>query len=179
VGRNQLNFDHALLNFERYLWQNEYSKNTIKLYLRTIKQTLKTTELDTIDQTELDTTAITLVKKYDTNGNRIRFAALNLFCKVILKRTDLHLKIPRSKEHNKDCLTEGEVERLIRYAKEKNLGDYLMILLLFDGSLRKNEVCRLNLDDIDHEAMEIKVRDAKTGDGIITMTSRVSRAIKD
>jgi integrase/recombinase XerD len=174
-----LNFDHALTKFERYLWQNEYSKNTRKLYLRTIRQTLKGIDLDAFDQYQLDTIAINLVKKYETNGNRTRFAGLNLFCKEILKRTDLHLKIPRSKEKNKDVLTEKEVDKIIAASKQAGRADYLVILLLYDEALRKGETMNLNLEDIDYEAMEIKLRDTKTGDKIVAMTSRVSEALRN
>jgi site-specific recombinase XerD len=128
---------------------------------------------------ELDTIAISLIKTRETNGNRTRFAALNLFCKEILKRKDLYLKIPRSKEKNKDVLTEQEILKMVQVAKDESRADYLLILLLFEETLRKSEVCNLNLDDIDHEAMEIKLRDTKSGDKLITMTSRVSQAIKN
>ncbi len=174
-----MNFGHAITKFERYLWQNEYSRNTKKIYLKTIRQTLKHKDLDQLNQEQLDSISIDLIKKYETNGNRTRFAALNLFCKAILKREDLHLKIPRSKEKNKDVLTEKEIDKLIKAAKQEGRADYLVILLLYDEALRKGETLKLNMDDIDHESMEIKLRDTKSGDKIVTMTSRVSEAIKN
>ncbi len=172
-------FDHAIDEYQRYLWQNGYGKNSIKIYLKAIRQTLKNTDLENITQRTLDDISIDLRKRYQPNGNRIRHAAINLFCKVVLKRNDLHLKIPRSKARNRDVLTNKEVEKILEAASEQSRVVYGVIQTLYDCALRKCEVCNLNLEDIDFQNMEISLRNTKTGDNIVTMTSRVAEAISD
>jgi site-specific recombinase XerD len=172
-------FDHAIDEYQRYLWQNGYKKNSIKNYLKAIRQTLKNTELENITQRTLDDISIELRKHYQPNGNRIRHAAINLFCKVVLKRNDLHLKIPRSMSRNRDVLTNEEVDKILEAASEESRAVYGVIQTVYDCALRINEVCNLNLEDIDFQSMEISLRDTKTGDNIVTMTTRVAEAIND
>lgn len=172
-------FDHAIDEYQRYLWQNGYRKNSIKHYLKAIRQILKNTDLETITQRTLDDISIELRKRYQPNGNRIRHAAINLFCKVVLKRNDLHLKIPRSKARNRDVLTNKEMEKILGAASEESRAVFGVIQTIYDCALRVSEACNLNLEDIDFQSMEISLRDTKTGDNIVTMTSRVAEAIND
>jgi site-specific recombinase XerD len=109
----------------------------------------------------------------------MRFAAINIFCREILGRPDLKLKIPKSKKRNTDILTSEQVELILEYAKARRKSFYAVVLLLYECALRRNEVCSLNMDDIHFESKEIYLRATKTGDHIVTMTSRVSEAIKD
>jgi len=174
-----MNFNHAIDEFKRYLWQNDYSKNTIKKYCETIKQTLKNKDLKKLTQKGLDNIQYGLSQKYMPNGNRVRYSAINLFCKEILKRKDLYLKIPWSKTKNKDVLTSEQTERLIEVSKTRGKGVYAVIQTLYDCALRKMEVCNLDLSDVNFETMELLLTNTKTGDKIVTMTSRVSQAIKN
>jgi integrase/recombinase XerD len=172
-------FDHYLDEYWRYLRQNGYSKNTINGYLKTIRQTLKDADLNKLTQRKLDTIAINLTKTHQPNGNRMRFASINLFCKQILKQKKLHLKIPRSRTKNKDVLTNDQVETILTIAKTRDMTAYAVIQTLYDCALRKNEVCNLDLIDIKFDTMEITLRNTKTGDKLVTMTSRVADAIKE
>ena len=174
-----MNFNHAINEFKRYLWQNDYSKNTIKKYCETIKHTLRNKDLKKLTQKDLDNIQYELSQKYMPNGNRMRYSAINLFCKEILKRKGLYLKIPWSKTKNKDVLTSDQAEKLINVAQTKNKCVFAVIQTLYDGALRKMEVCNLDLEDVKFDTMELTLRDTKSGDKIITMTSRLSQAIKD
>jgi site-specific recombinase XerD len=172
-------FDHYYDEYWRFLKQNGYSENTIDGYLKAIQQTLKGKDLSKLTQRKLDDIALNLTTKYQPNGNRQRFAGINLFCKEILKRKKLHLKIPRSRNKNKDVLTSEQMETLLEIAKERDKKAYVVIQTLYDCALRKNEVCNLDLNDIKFDTMEITLRDTKTGDKIVTMTSRVAEVIKE
>jgi integrase/recombinase XerC len=57
--------------------------------------------------------------------------------------------------------------------------DYAIHLILLDEALRRSEVCNLNLDDVKFATLELYLRDSKTGNDIVTMTTRVADAIKD
>ena len=174
-----MNLQMALKKFEIYLINTNRSQNTIKGYIRTIKQTLQDIDLDTITQEDLDLIAMQLAKKYKIGGNRLRYAALNLFFKQIIQREDLHLKIPRSKNKNKDVLTHEQVEKILRHAQKKHKSAYTVMQTIYDCALRKSEACNLNLEDVNFETMELYLRDTKTGDSIVSMTSRVADSIKD
>lgn len=175
-----MNFNHTLNKYERYLRQNNYSDNTISNYCRTIRQHFEKKDLDKITQKQINDIAIELNGKYAQNGNRQRFSAINLFCREILKKKKLHLKIPASKVTTKDVFTYEEIEDILRCAKSKNKREYAIIQTLYDCALRKMEICNLDIDDIDYTQMELKLRNTKTGkDEVVTMTSRVADAIKD
>ena len=174
-----MNFDCVLNDFRRYLWQNGYSKNTIESYTKSVKKTLSNKRLETLTQKDIDDIAIHLRNKYKLGGNRTRHAAINLFCKVMLKRKDLHLKIPKSRDKNKDVLTNEQVEKILHTAKAKGRTEYAVLQTLYDCALRRSEICQLNLKDVNFEMLEISLRNTKTGDAIVTMTSRVEGAIKD
>ena len=174
-----MNFDHAVDEFRRYLRQNNYSKSTITAYCKTIRQTLRNKDLDTLSQRELDDINLELMERYEINGNRIRYAAINLFCRKILKRNDLYLKIPRSRIKNKDILTHEQVEKILKVAKTRSRTVYAVLQTIYDCALRKSEVCNLDLDDVNFETMELSLRNTKTGDAIVYMTTRVADAIRD
>ena len=182
-----MDFDHAVNEFRRYLQQNysmntkrKYSKNTIKSYPQAIKMTLSNKNLDKLTQQDLDEIAINLLENYKTNGNRLRHAAINLFCKVILKRENLHLKIPKSKPNESDVLTNEQVEKILRVAGSKKKVIFAVLQTQYDCALRVNEVCNLDINDVNFEANELRLRDTKTDESIsVTMTSRVAEAIKE
>ena len=128
----------------------------------------------------MDDISITLKEKQlKPNTIRLRHASINLFCKEILKREDLHLRVPWQKPTIKDVLIHEQTERILEIAKIKSKIDYAVLLTLNDGALRKSEVCYLNLDDVRFDTIELYLRDSKTGNNIVTMTTRVADAIKD
>lgn len=174
-----MNFDHAINEFRRYLQRNHYSENTIKKYCETIQQTLKDINLDTLNQNQINEIATELSEKYQPNGNRTRYSAINLFCKKVLKNGSIYLKIPYSRVKNKDVLTNEQVEEIIKKTKTKKKCIQSLILTLYDEALRKMEACNLNINDIDFDNMEISLRNTKTGDKLVTMTSRVAESIRD
>jgi len=177
--KSYLDFDTALNEFKRYLLQNGHSKNTINSYIRTIQQTLSRKNLKTITQRDLDDIALSLMSKYQLNGNRTRYAALNLFCKKILGKTNLNLTIPTSEIKNKDVLTNEQVEKILDEAKKEGRAVYTVLQTLYDCALRRGEVCSLDIEDVNFETRELYLRNTKTGNSIVSMTSRVSKAIEE
>ncbi len=183
-----MNFDTAIEEFRRYLKQNnkrEYKKTTLHCYAEGVTLTLKDKDLDNLTQRDLDDISISLKEKGNKgkgckpNTVRLRHAAINLFCKEILKRTDLHLMVPRQKTTQKFPIPPKEIERILEIAKKKSKLDYAVTLTLLDEGLRRSELCNLNLDDVQFETLEIYLNDSKTGNNIVTMTTRVAEAIKD
>ena len=111
--------------------------------------------LKNVTQDNLDDIAINLNKNYELGGNRMRFAALNLFCKKILKRPDLYLKIPVSRKKNKDILTHQQVDKLLQIVKTKRYDVYVVFLTIYHCALRRSEVCNLNIEDVNFERKDI------------------------
>jgi len=178
-----MNFDTAIEEFRRYLKQNnkrDYSKNTMHCYVEGVTNTLKDKDLDNLTQRDLDDISIGLKDKgQKPNTIRLRHAAINVFCREILKREDLHLQIPWQKRTIKDSIPPKEMERILEAAKTKSKLDYAVLLIFNDGALRISEVCNLNLDDVKFATLELYLRDSKTGNDIVTMTTRVADAIND
>ena len=176
-----MKFDIALEKFRRYMKLNHYSKSTINSYGKVIEKILSNTDIDNLSQNDLDNISYELIGKYEHNGNRIRFGAINLFCKNILKKNkeELYLKIPASKIKNKDILTNEQVEEILSIAKTKKKVVYALFRTIYDCALRKKEACDLNGEDVNFETMELSLKNTKTGDQIVTMTTRVAESIKD
>jgi len=97
VGNKQNNnLTYALNKFQLYLQREGRSKNTIDAYIRSIREAFYKIKITTLSQRKLEKIALRLMKKYEINSNRLQFAAINIFCKQILRRGDLKLKIPKS-----------------------------------------------------------------------------------
>jgi integrase len=175
-----MNFGLAIEEFRRYLRLNGYRKNTVHCYIEGVTNTLKDKDLDNLTQRDLDDISIELRDKgRSPNTIRLRHASINLFCKEILKREDLYLYIPRQEKTIKNTIPPDEMERILEAAKKKSKLDYAVHLTLLDEALRRSEVCNLNLDDVNFATLELYLRDSKTGNDIVTMTTRVADAIKD
>jgi len=180
-NNEQNNSNHFLEQYYRFLRQNNYSNNSIRSYCAVIRQVFQNKKIETLSQQELDDIRFDLAEQYQHNGNRMRFAAINLFCKEVLKkeRKDLYLKIPRSRIKNKDVLTNDQVEKLLTVAQTKRKVIYAVIQTLYQCGLRKMEACNLNLKDVNFETMEILLRNTKTGDGVVSMTISLAGILRD
>ncbi len=174
-------FDYFLEQYYRFLRQNNYSNNSIRSYCAVIRYVFQNKKIETLSQQELDDIRFDLAEHYQHNGNRMRFAAINLFCKEVLKkeRKDLYLKIPRSRIKNKDVLTNDQVEKLLAVAQTKRKAIYAVIQTLYQCGLRKMEACNLNVKDVNFETMEILLRNTKTGDGVVSMTTSLAGILRD
>jgi site-specific recombinase XerD len=174
-------FNHFLEQYYRYLRQNNYSTNSIRSYCAVVRHVFKNKKIETLSQQELDDIRFELAEHYQHNGNRMRFAAINLFCKEILKkeRKDLYLKIPRSRIKNKDVLTNDQVEKLLAVAQSKRKIIYAIIQTLYQCGLRKMEACNLNLKDVNFDTMELLLRNTKTGDGVVSMTTSLAGILQE
>ena len=175
------NFEDFLVQFYRFLRQNNYSNNSIKSYCAVIRHVFQNKKIETLSQQELDDIRFNLAENYQHNGNRMRFAAINLFCKEILKkdRKDLYLKIPRSRIKNKDVLTNDQVGKILTIAQTKQKVIYAVLLTLYQCGLRKMEACNLNLKDVNFDTMEILLRNTKTGDGVVSLTSSLAGLLRE
>ncbi len=165
--------------FNRYMRENNYSKSTIYMYTKVVSQMLAMKDPFSMTEDDLSDVRLYLVERYAQNGNRARFAAINVFCKHILKRKDLHLRIPGPVIKNKDVFTNEQIDAILAVAKTKNKLAYSILQTLYHCGLRKMELCNLNLADLNFDTMELKLNNTKTGNAIVSMTTTVGQALQD
>jgi integrase/recombinase XerD len=174
-----MNLQEALHKFEKKLKLEDCSKNTIKSYMRAVKQTMAEIDFNSFTQDDLEDIAVLLRKKYETGGNRLRYAALNSFCKLVLERDDLHLKIPKQENKNNDILTHEEVTNILNISKTKQISVYVVLKTIYNCALRKSEACNMDLDDVNFKNSQLTLRRTKSGTKVVFMNSKVEDSIKD
>src|ERR1700694_737514 len=102
-------------------------------------------------------------KKLDAGTVQQYVAALRFFFVKTLKRHYLLEDIPMPKRHRKlpEILSPGEVAQLIDSAS--NLFHRTMLMTLYSTGMRRAEMCRLKIADVDSKRMVIHIRQGKGG----------------
>jgi site-specific recombinase XerD len=102
-------------------------------------------------------------KKLDAGTVQQHVAALRFFYIKTLKRRYLLEDIPRHKRRRKlpEVLSPEEVVRLIDSAS--NLFHRAMLMTLYSTGVRRAELCRLQVTDIDSQRMMVHIRQGKGG----------------
>ena len=92
-----------------------------------------------------------------------QIAALRFFFLRVLKRRDMKEDLPYPKHRRRlpVVLSPDEVQRLI--AGAKNLYHRTLLLTLYGAGLRRSELCRLTVRDIDSQRMVLRVEQGKGG----------------
>jgi integrase/recombinase XerD len=102
-------------------------------------------------------------KRLDAGTVQQHVAALRFFYIKTLKRRYLLEDIPRPKRRRKlpEVLSPEEVVRLIDSAS--NLFHRAMLMTLYSTGVRRAELCRLQVNDIDSQRMMVHIRQGKGG----------------
>lgn len=102
-------------------------------------------------------------RKLDAGTVQQYVAALRFFYGKTLKRRYRLEDIPWPKRHRKlpEILSQEEVARLIDAAR--NLFHRTMLMTLYSTGMRRAELCRLRVTDIDSQRMVIHIRQGKGG----------------
>ena len=149
-------------HFKDYLLGNCRSEATIQSYIRTIRQFLDLVDKEpkNIRGKDLDKYKIwaNKTKQYDVNTLTPKYAAINSYMEY-LKRP-YRLKPPSKRIKNKIPLTKEEIKKLFK-ASEQNKRDHALLKILYYGQLRRSEVIKLNIEDIDFERQKIRLNQAK------------------
>lgn len=90
---------------------------------------------------------------------------LKLVSSATAKRTVMPTRRPNSEIRPREHMTEREVEKLIKAAKNNRHGarDSTMILICFRHGLRASELCELQWSDVEFETATLHLRRAKGG----------------
>lgn len=93
----------------------------------------------------------------------IHISALRFFYLRVLKRRDMKEDLPYPKRRRRlpIVLSPEEVQRLI--AGARNLFHRTLLLTLYGAGLRRSELCRLKVRDIDSQRMMLRVEQGKGG----------------
>ena len=109
-----------------------------------------------------------------TIGNAV--FALNHFFQFLGKK--IKLRPPKKHQRQPVYLAVEEAQALVRAAS--NLRDRAIILTLLYTGMRVNELCKLNLSDLNLEKQEITVRDTKTyHDRKVVISEKCVNALTD
>src|SRR5258708_16136564 len=149
------------------LQRRNYAKSTVKAYVRIIQEVARHfyQQSDRLGPQHLRQYAAYLFqeKKLDAGTVQQHVAALRFFYVKTLKRRYLLEDIPRPKHYRKlpEVLSPEEVAQLIDSAS--NLFHRTMLMTMYSTGIRRAELCRLQVADIDSQRMMVHIRQGKGG----------------
>ncbi len=149
------------------LQRRNYAKSTVKAYIRIIQEFASHFHQspDRLGPQHLRQYQAHLFqeKKLDAGTVQQHVAALRFFYVKTLKRRYLLEDIPRPKRRRTlpEVLSPEEVAQLIDSAS--NLFHRTMLMTLYSTGIRRAELCRLQVADIDSQRMMVHIRQGKGG----------------
>jgi integrase/recombinase XerD len=164
------------------LQRRNYSPNTIRPYLYAVEDFARYfgKSPDKLDQEHLRQYQLHLVKDckltMETIGGRI--SALRFFFVKVLRRPyrEIDLVYPKRPERLPVILSEEEVARLIESATTSY---HRVLMTLYGTGLRREELCRLKVTDVDSQRMVIHVRQGKGNkDRDVTLSPRLLEVLR-
>lgn len=152
------------------LVRRNYAETTTRTYLQVIEDFRRYVQkrLDHLGPDDIRQYQVYLLEDRKLGvGTVVSYiAALRFFYVKTLKRRDMKedLPYPHSAKHKRrlpTILTLEEVSRLIDAAR--NLFHYAMLLTMYSAGLRRSELCRLKVSNIDSGRMMIRIERGKGG----------------
>jgi len=152
------------------LVRRNYAASTIRTYLMAIEEFRRHAQkrLDHLGPDDIRHYQVALLedKKLAVGTVALRISALRFFYLKVLKKYALRYELPYPKNPKwarrlPTILTPEEMTRLIDSAK--NLFHYAMLLTMYSCGLRRSELCRLKVSDIDSQRMVVRVERGKGG----------------
>jgi integrase/recombinase XerD len=166
------------------LQRRNYSPTTIRAYLYAVEEFARYfgKSPDKLDQEQLRQYQLHLLHERKLTIGTIvgRIAALRFFFVRVLRRPyrEIDLVYPKRPERLPAVLSQDEVARLIDSAK--NLLDYAIVMTLYATGMRRAELCRLKVEDVDSERMIIHIRQGKGNrDRDVPMTPKLLKTLRE
>src|SRR5215469_1256927 len=166
------------------LQRRNYSSETIRAYLFAVKDvaTYFGKRPDLLRQEDLRQYQLHLLKDRKLTVDTIvgRIAALRLFFVKVLRRPyrDIDLVYPKRPERLPVILSEEEVARLIESASTSY--HRVILMTLYGTGLRREELCRLKVTDVDSQRMVIHVHQGKGHkDRDVTLSPKLLQVLRD
>jgi integrase/recombinase XerD len=110
----------------------------------------------------------------------VNICAIRFLYSKVLKRRDMKEDLPYPKERMRlpEILSPGEVAQLIGGAS--NVYHRTMLILLYATGLRRSEMCRLKVSDIDSKRMMLRVEQGKGGtDREVPLTKKLLAVLRE
>lgn len=149
------------------LQRRNYAQSTVKAYVRIVREFAKyfhqSPDQLGPEQIRQYQAHLFQAKKLDAGTVQQHVAGLRFFFVKMLKRQLLLEDLPMPKRHRKlpQILSPEEVAQLIN--SSSNLFHRTMLLTLYSTGMRRAELCRLEVSDIDSQRMMIHIRQGKGG----------------
>jgi integrase/recombinase XerD len=166
------------------LQRHNYSKETIRLYLFAVKDFARHFKKrpDILTQEHMREFQLYLLNERKLTPQTVaaRITALRFFFVKVLHRPyqELDLVYPKLPERLPTVLSEDEVAKLIESAS--NAYHRVILTTLYATGMRRSELARLKIADIDSKRMVIHVRQGKGGtDRDITLSPRLLEILRD
>lgn len=149
------------------LQRRNYSKATVRIYVRSVKEFAEFFGRSParLGPEHIRQYQVHLLKNRKLSPNTVaqRAAALRFLYVKTLRRRYLpeHIPYPKIPQKLPTVLSEEEVQRMIECTT--NLMHRAMLLTLYSAGLRRSELCRLKVEDVDSQRMMIHIRNGKGG----------------
>jgi site-specific recombinase XerD len=166
------------------LQRRNYSPTTIGCYVRVVEDFARYfgKRPDRLSQEQIRTYHLHLIQKRKLAPKTVHLyiAALRFFFVKMLRRPYLQLDLPYPKIPKRlpTVLSPDEVARLIDSAK--NLLDYTMLMTLYATGMRRAELIRLKVEDINSSRMIVHIRQGKgRRDRDVPLTLRLLQTLRE
>jgi integrase/recombinase XerD len=166
------------------LQRRNYSPNTIRPYLFAVEDFARYfgKSPDKLSNEHLRQYQLHLLRDCNLTVKTIvgRISALRFFFVKVLRRPDreIDLVYPKRPERLPVILSEEEVARLIESASTSY--HRVILMTLYGTGLRREELCRLKVTDVDSQRMVIHVRQGKGNkDRDVTLSPRLLEVLRD
>jgi len=149
------------------LVRRNYSEATIRNYLQAVGQFRRyfCKRLDHLGPDDLRRYQVHLLenRKLSVGTVGLHICALRFLYVKVLGRQDMKRQLPFPKERKRlpVILSPDEVRRLIDSAR--TLAQRAMLMTMYSAGLRRAELCRLKVADIDSQRMMLRVENGKGG----------------
>src|SRR5262245_40077121 len=166
------------------LQRRNYSPTTIRYYLRVVENFARYfgKRPDRLTQDNIREYQVYLLqeRKLQAGTVGLHIATLRFFFVKTLRRPYLQLDLPSPKRPKRlpAVLSPDEVARLIESAN--NLLDYAMLMTLYATGMRRAELTRLKVEDIDSQRMIIHIRQGKGNrDRDVPLTPKLLKTLRE
>jgi site-specific recombinase XerD len=166
------------------LQRRNYSPTTTRYYLRIVENFARyfCKRPDRLTQDHIREYQVYLLqeRKLQAGTVGLHIAALRFFFVKTLRRPYLQLDLPSPKRPKRlpTVLSQDEVARLIESAN--NLLDYAMLMTLYATGVRRAELSRLKVEDIDSQRMIVHIRQGKGNrDRDVPLTPRLLKTLRE
>lgn len=149
------------------LQRRNYAQNTVRTYLKIVEKFAKHfgRSPERLGPDEIREYQVHLFRDRHLSAGTVEqhVAALRFLYVKTLKRHSLHEHLPMPKRQRRlpDVLSLVEVQRLLDAAS--NLYHRAMLMTLYATGMRRAEMCRLKVSDVNSERMVIHIRHGKGG----------------